>query len=83
MELFRENKRWFLAVKNSTFLSHYPRKAEYLQSILKTSLKKAYFFVIEGKIYLIIMQYYAVMQYMLYQYPAIKHPGLRTITTEK
>ena len=57
MELFGDNKGWLIAVKNSTVLQHYPRKIKYLESILKYPNKDK-FFVIEGKISLIIPQGY-------------------------
>ena len=53
MELFGDNKGCLIAVKNSTVL----KKIKYLESILKYPNKDK-FFVIEGKISLIIPQGY-------------------------
>ena len=68
MELFGGNRRFILAIKNSTVLTNCPRKIKYLENFLEISPKKTSLSTTEGKIYLIIIRDYIL-------HPTVKHPG--------
>ena len=76
MELFGKIKDGFLVVKNPTVLPHNPRKIEYLKKILKVTLKKR-------KVSLRLKEKFIFTIIQGYIYPAVKHPGQRTVTTRK
>ena len=78
MELSGENGGWFLAVKNSTVLPHYPRKIKYLESILKISLKREVLCNLGENFF----DNYARL-YLILQREASRTTGQKTLITEK